>query len=92
MKYLTKENVMLVLVSLLVLAQVREMTGSPKCPEEACAPIKERVRGMARAGQQGPRMAPQKPVWLKRDAGSEWLGREKKRAEGRGKKTEAKDQ
>ena len=92
MKHLTKENVMLVLVSLLVLAQVREMTGSPKCPEEACAPIKERVRGMARAGQQRPRVAPQKPVWLERDAGAEWLGREKKKAEGRGKKAESKDQ
>ena len=92
MKHLTKENVMLVLVSLLVLAQVREMTDSRERPESARAAIQERMRGMARGGQQGPRMAPQKPVWLEKDAGAEWLGRAKKKAEGRGKKAEAKDQ
>ena len=91
MKYLTKENVLLVLVSLLVLAQVNDMKGSRKRPEKCCAAVQERGRGMVRKAQQGPRVAPQKPVWLERDAGAEWLGREKKRAEGRGKKMEAKD-
>ena len=81
MKHLTKENILLVLVSLLVLAQVNDMRGSRKRPEKCCAAVQERGRDMVRKAQQGPRVAPQRDVWLGR-----------KKAEGRGKKTEAKDQ
>ena len=81
MKHLTKENVILVLVSLLVLAQVKEMFGTRKRPEPTRAAIQERMRGMGYGGQQGPRTAPQKPVWL-----------DEKKAEGRGKKRKVEDQ
>ena len=70
MKYLTKENVLLVLVSLLVLAQVKDMRGSCECPEECCVAMQERGRGMVRKAQQGPRVAPQRDLglWKKRVA------------------------
>lgn len=48
MKHLTKENVVLVLVSLLALAQIYEMLGEPKAPERSRGAVMERMRGMDR--------------------------------------------
>jgi len=87
MKYVTKENVLLVLVSLLVLAQVKELWGESKAPERSRAAIAERMRGMAYGGQERPRMAPQRPLpgeWKSGQRGGAAM-REKK-------KKEAKDQ
>jgi len=49
MKYLTKENILLALVSLLVLAKANDLRQSRRGPERARGAIMERMRGMDRS-------------------------------------------
>jgi len=55
MKYFTKENILLALVSLLVLAKANDLRESRRGPQRARDAIMERVRGMDRSDW-GPRM------------------------------------
>ena len=55
MKYFTKENILLALVSLLVLAKANDLRQSRRGPERARDAIMERMRGMDRSNW-GPRM------------------------------------
>ena len=49
MKYLTKENILLALVSLLVLAKANDLRESRRGPQRARDAIMERMRGMDRS-------------------------------------------
>ena len=49
MKYFTKENILLALVSLLVLSKANDLRGSRRGPERARDAIMERMRGMDRS-------------------------------------------
>ena len=49
MKYFTKENILLALVSLLVLAKANDLRQSRRGPERARGAIMERMRGMDRS-------------------------------------------
>ena len=55
MKHLTKENVLLVLVGLLVLSKANDMRPAPEAPEKPRRAAVERMRGMDR-GDWGARM------------------------------------
>jgi hypothetical protein len=55
MKYFTKENILLALVSLLVLAKANDLRQSRRGPERSRGAIMERMRGMDRSDW-GPRM------------------------------------
>ena len=83
MKHLTKENIILVLVSLLVLAQIKEMTDAPKRHESFRAAVQERMKGMSRASQERPKLAPRRALqgeWRSGQKGGAAL-REKKKKE-----------
>ena len=49
MKYFTKENILLALVSLLVLAKANDLRESRRGPQRARDAIMERMRGMDRS-------------------------------------------
>ena len=53
MKHLTKENILLALVSLLVLAQANDMRKGRRGPQGAREAIQQRMRGMDRSGWEG---------------------------------------
>ena len=53
MKYLTKENILLALVSLLVLAQANDMRKGRRGPQGAREAIQQRMRGMDRSCWEG---------------------------------------
>ena len=55
MKHLTKENVLLVLVGLVVLSKANDMRTAPEAPEKPRRAAVERMRGMDR-GDWGGRM------------------------------------
>ena len=53
MKYFTKENILLALVSLLVLSKANDLRQSRRGPERTRGAIMERMRGMDRSGWEG---------------------------------------
>ena len=53
MKYFTKENILLALVSLLVLAQAKDMRKGRRGPQGSREAIQQRMRGMDRSGWEG---------------------------------------